>query len=201
MQSILNVTTPAASHDLVTLDAVKAEMGIADASDDARLTEYIHQASDAVTTFCNRVFAQEGLMEVFRLRDRTPELILQRHPIVAVNGVEENGQALAPSDYQVDMRSGIVMRLRGTSPTCFRPGMVAVAYTAGYAIPDALPFGIARATLLLVKQYAAASDRDPLIRSEAIDGAGSTEYFSARQTGLPPEVEGLLTPHCAIGLA
>jgi hypothetical protein len=72
-------------------------------------------------------------------------------------------------------------------------------YTGGYTLPDApqptLPDDITRAVLLLVKAAYFARTRDPAIRSESVEGAGSFGYFSGAASDMPPEVEGLLRPH------
>ncbi len=58
-----------------------------------------------------------------------------------------------------------------------------------------LPHDVERAALTLAKGNCCARNRDPLIRSETVEGAGSTDYFAGTVSDLPPEVEALLTPY------
>lgn len=192
---MLTVVTPASTYDLTILATVKAELGITDRQSDPALTGYIRHASDVVAKFCNRVFAAETVSETFRLKYRAEELMLSRYPVTGITSVVENDSTLTEADYERDDDTGELRRLSSDAPVCWPRGKIVVVYTCGYELLSNLPFGIERATILLVKQYASAGDRDPLVRSETVDGAGSTDYFSSAGSGLPPEVEGLLIPH------
>jgi hypothetical protein len=192
---MLTITTPADSYDLTTLQAVKAELGVTDTADDEKLAGYISQASDVVAKFCNRVFAQETMSESFRLERQRDLLILSRYPISEVASVVENDMALTPIDYEFDGENGTLQRLRSDVAVCWPRGKITITYTAGYALPSDLPLGIERATILLVKQFASNSDRDLMTKRETTEGVRTTEYFYGGDTGLPPEVEGLLIPH------
>jgi hypothetical protein len=192
---MLTVVTSASTYDLTILSTVKAELGITDRESDAALTGYIRQASDTVMKFCNRVFAPETVSETFRLKCRTEELVLTRIPVTAIGSVVENGETLDAADYELDAENGALLRLCDDVEACWPHGKITVVYTAGYELLNGLPYGIERAAILLVKQYASAGDCDPMVRSEIVDGAGETQYFAAADSGLPAEVEGLLLPH------
>jgi hypothetical protein len=192
---MLTVTDASKNYDLTRLATVKAEMGIIDRDHDEKLQTMITQASDIVASFCNRVFALETVVETFRVTSCTQRLILSRYPVTAIVSIVENGTALTADQYEIDLQAGIIERLASNCVTRWGSGKTIVTYSAGFHLPDDAPEGVERATILLVKQYAASGDRDPMIRSESIEGAGSTDYFSGANTGLPPEVEGLLTPH------
>jgi hypothetical protein len=62
---ITTVVTPASSHDLTTLDAVKDELPISGNGSDAILGRYISGASQAVEQYCNRVFVVETVSDQF----------------------------------------------------------------------------------------------------------------------------------------
>lgn len=192
---MLTVLTPATTSDLTVLATVKAEMGITDRASDVALAGFIRQASDVVAKFCNRVFARETVSQTIRLDHRHDVLILKRFPIASITAIVENDVALGPSDYELNGETGVLQRLHSDTVTFWPRGKVVVTYTSGFDLPRGLPSGIERAAILLVKSYASGGDRDPMVRSETIDGAGSTDYFSGGATGLPPEVEGLLIPH------
>ncbi|MGH6645109.1 MAG: phage head-tail connector protein [Bradyrhizobium sp.] len=192
---MLTIITSAASTDLTVLATVKAELGITNRADDEKLTGYIRQASDVVAKYCNRVFALETVTETFRLAHRRDELILSRFPVASVASVVENEATLAAADYEVECDTGALLRLWFDAPTCWPRGKIVITYATGFDLPAGLPQGVERAAILLVKQYATSGDRDSMVRIETIDGAGSTEYFNAAGFDLPPEVEGLLTPH------
>jgi uncharacterized phiE125 gp8 family phage protein len=194
---MLTVTTPANSFDLTVLATVKAELGITDRAEDENLTRWIKQASDAIAKYCNRVFAEETVSETFRLKCREDGLLLARFPVSAITSVVENDTTLtAATDYELtrDGDSGVLNRLRFDREWTWPIGKIVVTYIAGYTLVPDLPYGVERAAILLVNQYRYAATRDPLLRSETTEGAGSFSYFdSILNAGLAPEVEGLLS--------
>jgi uncharacterized phiE125 gp8 family phage protein len=192
---MLTVTTPASTYDLTLLATVKAELGITDRAEDQNLARWIKQASEAIAKYCNRVFAEETLTETFRLKCREDGLLLTRFPVTAITSVVENDTTLAATDYELASDGGGVLnRLRNERDWQWPIGKVVVVYTSGYALVTDLPYGVERAAILLVSQYRYAATRDPLLRSEATEGAGSSSYFdSILNAGLAPEVEGLLS--------
>ena len=208
---MLIVTTPAKSFDLTLLATVKAELGITDRESDAKLKSYIKQASDAVAQFCNRVFAIETVTETFRIGHlyqsfpllgsfqhryrQHPELILKRYPVTSIISVTENDVVLDATMYELDPNEGTILRLCDDQQANWAAGKTVIVYTAGFSLPTGLPNGVERAAIMLVKQYAAGGDRDPLVRTERVDGAGTTEYYQGDGTGLPPDIQGLLHPH------
>lgn len=204
---MITVNIPAKSYDLTLLATVKAELGITDRASDTVLRSYIKQASDVIAEFCNRVFALETVTEAFRIGhdfhegfSHSPypmsfELTLKRYPVVSIVSVTENGIALTSDQYEVDAENGTISRICGSQYSRWQIGRVLVTYSAGFVLPGGLPRGIERAAIQLVKQFASSGDRDPLVRSERVDGAGTTEYFGADGTGLTPDIQGLLQPH------
>ena len=192
---MLTVSEADTDRNLTRLDTVKTELGITDGASDEKLEVLIEQASDVVAKYCNRVFALETVAETFRVRHGTQGLTTGRYPVVEILSIVENGTMLDASDYEVDLEAGIIERLRSDCLVKWPAGKTVVTYSAGFDLPDGLPEGIERATIELVKQYYASGDRDPLVRSEVVEGAGSTDYFAPSNTGFTSEVEGLLEPH------
>ena len=116
---MLIVTVPAASHDLTVLDTVKAELGIANSSEDENLARWIRQASGAVAKHLNRVLARETIEETFRRATRSDDILLSRYPVSSVVSAVENGVTVAPADYEVRAESGLLTRLSNDEPACW----------------------------------------------------------------------------------
>lgn len=195
---MLTIVTPARTYDLTVLVTVKAELGITDRSEDENLTRWIHQASNSISRYCNRVFAQETVSETFRLKCREEGLLLARFPVTAIASVVENDTALTASDYELARAggAGVLNRLRFDREWTWPIGKIVVTYTAGYGTLTDLPYEIEIAAIALVKQYRYAAERDPQLRSEQTEGAGSSSYFDGLESsGLSPEVLGLLSKH------
>lgn len=145
--------------------------------------------------YCNRVLAQETVEETFRLLTAQESLLLCRYPVASIVSVTEAGTLLAEADYEVSVASGLLTRLSDDEPIYWSTGKIVVSYIAGYTL-DAMPDDIARAVTMLVSQYRFAAERDPQLRSESTDGAGSSSYFDGLDAGgLSPEVRGLLAEH------
>lgn len=192
---MLIVTTPAESYNLVRLDAVRDALGITESGEDEQLATWIKQASGAVTKHLNRVLAQETVEETFRLSTVTESLLLSRYPVASIVSVTEFDTVLAATDYELHAASGVLTRLSADAPVCWSAGKIVVQYVAGYALDD-VPDEVQRAVIMLVSQYRYGSDRDPQLRSETTDGAGSSSYFDGMEAGgLSPEVRGLLAEH------
>jgi len=192
---MLTVVEANTKKDLTRLSHVKAELGVTDRDSDTLIKRYITQASDIVARYCNRVFAIETVTEAFRVRSGARSLALSRYPVIEIVSILDGDDVLTADDYEIDLESGIIERLARNCSTVWPVGKSSITYRAGFTLPDGLPNGIERATILLVKQLIYAGDRDPMVRSEVVDGAGSTDYFSGNSTGLSSEVQGLLEPH------
>ena len=183
---MLAVTVPAESYDLVLIDDVRDALGITDSSEDENLARWISQASGAVAKHLNRVLAQETVAETFRLSTVAEALLLTRYPVAAILSVTEFDTALVSTDYELHAASGVLTRLSDDELIC---------WSSGFALDD-VPDEIARAVIMLVSQYRFSGERDPQLRSETTDGAGSSSYFDGQEIGgMSPEVRGLLADH------
>jgi uncharacterized phiE125 gp8 family phage protein len=192
---VLIVTVPAESFDLVLIDDVRDALGITDSSEDENLARWISQASGAVAKHLNRVLAQETVMETFRLSTVTESLLLSRYPVSSIVSVTEFDTALVSTDYELHAASGVLTRLSDDELICWSAGKVGVTYVSGFALDD-VPDEIVRAVIMLVSQYRFSGERDPQLRSETTDGAGSSSYFDGQEVGgMSPEVRGLLADH------
>jgi hypothetical protein len=107
-----------------------------------------------------------------------------------------DGSAPAPAVavYEVDTSAGFVWRLDadGDDRVPWFAERVSISYDAGWVLPGLtgrnLPAAVERACVLTVAAWASARGRDPLLRSEAVEGVGSSSWIATDNTGaLPPQ--------------
>ncbi|MCA3248787.1 MAG: phage head-tail connector protein [Azospirillum sp.] len=198
--TIVQTLAPAA-RDLTRLDAVKAELGIADAAQDAWLTDAIRQASDAIAAFCRRPegFGRATWTETFRFAAGRAEasLLLARDLAPAITSVTEDGIALDPAEYLLD--GSILRRLQDDAPAPWQAAKVVVVYQAGWALLAELPYDVERCCLDLVVRAHQAKGRDPGLRSErildVIAQSWDTPGGDGFKDGLPRDVAERLGPY------
>ncbi len=200
---MLTVITPAASHDLTTVAAVKAELALSGSGDDAWLADTITRASATVRRWCNRVFAAETVRETYRLARPVPELLLSRLPVVTIASVTVDGSTLASTEYETDTEKGVLYHLDSRRRfLCWSADVIEVEYTAGFTLPGAvgrtLPEDVEKAAIALVKAAYFARTRDPLVKSESVEGVGSTAYWVG--DAMPPDIAGALSGYCLSAL-
>lgn len=200
----LTIIEAAAETKLTTIAAARAELQVSSGADDAYLATLIDQASDAVRSWCKRVFAVETVRESIYPDKPGKSLMLSRWPVVVITAVTINGVAEDVANVEAE-DSGHLFRLDASGcRTSWPSGRIVVEYSAGYVLPGrpgrTLPNDIERAALSLVKGNWFARTRDPMIRSETVEGAGSTDYFSGTVSRLPPDVESLLSPYRNVNL-
>lgn len=167
---MLEIIIPTKSKALTTYGAVANEIGDVG---QGLVEELILRASSTVETICGRSFALERVRQTFGGHGaRGASVTLARWPVVEIHAVTANGSALPADRYELE--HGVL--LGGY-------GRVVVEYTAGYVLPGEegrnLPHDIERVVIQLVKQDFFLHGRDPSIRSEDVDGVGSTSYFGA----------------------
>lgn len=194
-------TVPPLSTALTTAAAVELELGVAA---DPRTERLIAQASRAIVSHCGRPFAAATWSETFT-SDGSP-LLLSRYPVRSLVSVTQGDTPLDSTQYRLKLAAGLLYR-RYAWPSGF-DGMfysgTVVVYTAGFLLPgDAgsdLPEDVERAAIEAVKGLwfaGGAGARDPSIRSETIEGIGSTSYQTAApgSYGLPLTAIDLLVPY------
>jgi hypothetical protein len=197
---MLDVITAATDHKLTTVAAVKADLGIVGTDQDVRIGGLIDQYSAAIVGWCDRPFALETVRETLFERCASNGLMLSRWPIVAVSAVSIDGSALDPADFIADKVTGILYRRGTTFRGEFWPaGETIVEYQSGYILPGeasrTLPHDVERAAIMLVKGAYFGLGRDPALRSEDVEGVGTSTWFAASGSaidGMPLEVQGLL---------
>jgi hypothetical protein len=194
---MLTVIDPADTHRLITLASIKRQLNMTVDNDDVFLASLIDQASAIARSWCRRTFAEERVSETFYLDRSAAAVELTRYPVTDIASVTVAGTVLDPTEYEIEEATGWLYRLNASGNRCARfCGRVVAEYTGGYILPDApqatLPEDIQRAAALLVKGAYLARARDPAIRNEIVEGAGSFGYFGVTVGDLTPEVEALL---------
>jgi hypothetical protein len=208
MRSIVTVASPASDTALTTLERVKLELGIPDATttSDSILQEKIDEASDDIEAALGFRLVRETAVETFwhEQYDAAPEkLILNRTPVAAIASVVVDGVAIDASAWRVDPNTGELFALCNGYPGLwvFCQSIV-VAYDGGYILPPAsnrtLLKGIEGACVDLVSMFWAAKGRDPTVRVIDVPGLMRTEFWvgAVGEAGeLPPSVVAKLAPY------
>jgi hypothetical protein len=195
--SLLTVLTPASSRALTNLVTVKDEIGITGDEADERLQRWIDEASERIETYLDRVLAAETVRETFRLSGAPGCFRLARRPVTAIASIDADGVTLASNQYEIDATAGLLYPISGDRRVWWCGCTVIVAYTAGYASISALPRPIEAACLGLLRHRWAARDRDPMLRSLAIPGVATEQYWvgaTGDQGDMPLEIAALLDP-------
>ncbi len=195
--SLLTVLTPASSRALTTLTTIKDEIGITDDSADARLQRWIDDESERIETYLGRVLASETVRETFRLTGAPGCLRLARRPVTAITSIAVDGVMLASDQYEIDATAGLFYPISGEQRVRWFACTVIVTYTAGYTSIGALPRPIETACIGLLRHRWAARDRDPMLRSLAIPGVVTEQYWvgaTGDDGAMPPEIAALLDP-------
>jgi hypothetical protein len=210
VNSLVRVTGPAATCDLVSLDDARAELGTKK-KDDRKLKGWITDASTFVADYLGRTLATETVTETFRLhgwpgrmggsvdhvRDHA-RLRLSRFPLISVGSIVVDNVTLAPDlDWESDDDAGFLFRLDNLGNRMGWYGQrIVVTYTAGYDLPDGIDRPIRQACMILLRHRLKAGDRDLTVRAENVPGVLETQYWVGGLPGdnaaIPPEAAALL---------
>ena len=193
---VVQVTTPATSLALVTLDELKTRLEISESTSDALLTSLVLEASLAAARHCHRTLVSETVRETLRPRSRETFLNLDRYPVTNVASVTESGAVLTATDYELDPRPGILARLDGDDYGHWeRPAVI--QYTGGFTD---IPADLKGAVIEIALSSWHGRDRDPLVKREAVPDVGSVEYTTgdaaaSGRTALPVTAVSKLRPY------
>lgn len=181
MQQILNVITPAASNDLVTLAEMKNALMIlpTDTSKDELVTDLITNISETIAKMCNRVFGLEEVDETFYqledeynawadnsvmpFRPTTQRLYLSRWPVQLsdIKSLTQDGNDLLASEGQtwmLESETGTLYSFPTTGPWI---GVIDVQYSGGYLLPDNAPGPLKFAMKAITRESYAMWIRNP----------------------------------------
>lgn len=196
---MLTVVTPAASSLLTTVERARAILGFP-AGQDTLAGYCIELASAVAVDWCRRPFGLATYRETFSIF-QGGGMLLGRSPVPAIASVVQGETTLDPTEYAYDAELGRLYRQDAAGYLWRWWGPLTVTYSAGYTLPAdtgtwTLPPPVERAAILLAGAAMSAAERDPLIRSETVEGVGSTTWWVPAGGGLPsPEAESLLQPY------
>lgn len=197
---MLEILTPAVTNHLTTLARVKTELSITDTAQDARLLDYISEASDMIAAWCNRdTFGLEEVRQTERLSRARECIILARDLAVNITSVTVDGVALTTDDYERD--GPLLYRIEQERRTCWFASKVVMEYQTGFSLLGGLPPAIERACLDLVVNLVRGAGRDSSVRQESVEGIGSTSFFKGVGDALPISADRIsqLTRYRALG--
>lgn len=202
IERITTITSAASSYDLTTLSLVKGELGLTTAIYDETLALYISAESAKIAAYCNRVFPEETVSDVFRLSDSYSygSLRLSRFPVGTITSVTCDDETLTASDYTLNGQSGILFNLCDDNIIIpWNYEKVTVVYKGGYAT---IPAAVADACVQMCVRRFLARGQDSAIQSEEISGVASVRYFDrmSKVDGFPSDIESLLAPYRNLSL-
>jgi hypothetical protein len=193
---ILSETAASAGPDLVTLDDLKAALGITGFSEDAALEAAITFHSRIIAEYCNRRFGRAEALETFtfdrgEIMPNRQALTLTLYPVAEI--VEVSSAGATAADYEFDAVSGRVW-----TAGCWT-GAVEVVYAGGYDLPEQAPARLQMAVITAVNEGRLTSGRDPSIR-EVQHGDTRISYFTSTTSTASPgflsaPVIDLITPY------
>ncbi len=150
--SLLGPTDPV--HDLTTVEAVNAALGLdSNTADDAITAEQITTASRLIADQCNagpdrlRTFGLLQLEENFRVQWGEPvhALYLRHFPVVQVTSLTQADSEADATLYEIDDEAGLLWMKCGR--WC---GELVINYSAGYDLPTEAPPILAQACIELI---------------------------------------------------
>lgn len=202
MYSTFTVTTPASELSLLTVEELRAAVGVNDSSQDAALTALGLRLSASIAKQCGvasdgvhpATLLSETCSEVFRPARHQQDLILARRPVSAITSVTENGTVLDAADYEIRRGSGILTRLSGDRFSCFPCGKITVIYIAGFTTaPDDLKLAASKLAAAIYSETA----RDPNLKRVDIPDVEEREYWVGPSDDplLSAEISDLLAPY------
>ena len=198
----VTVLTAASSYRLTTLDAVMAEITLADQIVFAE--SLIDQASAAVARECGTIFAQQAYREVQGETYRGRHLFLRYGPIVSVSSVSHGVDVI--TDYRIHSpEAAMLYRRDGWGLWPWSEDEWEITYTAGYVLPEQLtppdPLGptlridapdLERATIETIKVWFHERMVETRIESRTLGDQRIDYGVQARHTGIPALAKDLL---------
>lgn len=218
MRRTTPVGPPAPDAPLASLADLKADLGITDTSQDAKLALLLQDASSMALAYVGRPLIDRAWCDVIELgcEARQSDLVLGRYPVSVVTGLTIGATALdadAVAALPLNPEAGIVYPPDSGHPRCWRAARYVVTYRAGYtldsvaadgtAMRGTLPASIQRAVRLTAAALWHATGRDPLLKSESEQGVGSTSWdtSAAATGGMPQAAADILDAYRPAGVA
>lgn len=131
---LIELVTPPVTARYTSLATVKTEIGISGSGDDTFLTTLIDEASERVSSICNRPFYRAQFRETGK-GSGTLRQTVSRLPVVSIDAVSYDGDALDATDFSIeDAEAGFLYYSAGWTHTSDPTDWV-VTYTAGFFCP------------------------------------------------------------------
>ena len=204
---MLSVTTAAGDPNLLSVEEMRAAVGVTGSGSDAALLILNGRVSRAIAAHCRVASAgiavptlrQETLTETFRTGMSREKVILSRRPIVSVTSIVEDGETLTSADYEIDASSGILTRLEDDEPACWSWSKIVVVYVAGW---DTVPDDLKLAASKLASEIYTVGTRDPNLRKVEVHGVDTREFWIGPATDplVSAEIDALLAPYMNVWL-
>lgn len=177
---MFTVSTPAVSRDVIGIGDLKEALGITGSADDIAIQSRIDRLGDLMAGECAvpgdgvaiRTLIQETITETFRLQSASDQLVLARRPLVSVTSVVVNGTTLSGSDYEAERGAGLMYRLSSDARQAWPAGKIVVVYVAGWTAA-----ALQTAAVAIYREMFLGEARDPLARSESVDGVSKVDYW------------------------
>jgi hypothetical protein len=175
MQHVINVLTPATSHQLISLDEMKAalRLGPSDTTHDAELIMVIDGISRQIARMANRVFGFEKVEETIYSTGENQRLFLSRWPVKY-----EDIETIGLDDSDISTDTGWVLEEEtGTlyRPASFWNGKLNIRYSGGYKLPDEAPNDLKRAAQVVGRE-----DYFTYLRGAMLSGVRMISHKGAR---------------------
>lgn len=193
--SFIVSTTDPIQTDLVTLVALKLELGITGTTEDAALQARITRLSQQIAEYCDRILALIDVEQTFAFTggDRLcPSagaypipLVLMQYPVTEIVSLTRDGTDIDPLDYDLNAASGLLWPRSGQWA-----GRITAQYSGGYDLPEGAPATLQSAVIESVRQRRAFSGRDPSLREVSHDITRVGYYSEPLNTtsGMPTSV-------------
>lgn len=206
MRSVVTITTPPDETRLTTLERVKVELSVTGEGSDDQLRAKIDEATSDIEAHIARTLCRATITETFWPSGGVicaEALILSRYPVAEVVSVTVDGDAVASTEWRIDVEAGLLYRLDASGFPSFWSACkaIVVVFEGGYRLPGEdgrdLPPAIEAAAISLLNSYWQARGRDPMVRAEDIPGLGSVQYWvgAVGEAGsLPPDVVSKIAP-------
>lgn len=173
---------------LTTLATVKDRLGgLVAGMSDPKIERMIDEASAEAVRVCNRLFGRATYRQRVEDHGDAPGILLDASPVTGIVSATLDGVALTTLDYEQE--GAFLYRLQNGVRGVWYGYRLVVEFQAGWALPSdtdyatppagtqKLPFDIEKAVIDLVGVAASEAGRDATIKSETVEGVGTTSYY------------------------
>ena len=186
------VQAAAPDRSLLSIEELRAAAGIGGSDHDDALERIGLGLSDAIGRYCALsddgqhppTLLRETIVEVVRPSGRLAEIILARRFVAGDPAISIDGVLLPPEQVEVERGAGLLRRLSDERLVPWASGKLTITYQAGFA---EIPADIKQAAMIAVREGWSALSRDPLLKSETVDGLGRADYWVGGSSGAQGE--------------